>query len=52
LELKDVKDMYQLTRLATMEGPAELREFKMQALKKSDEFKQRMKDLKLKNEEL
>ena len=52
LELKDVKDMYQMTKLATMDGPAELREFKLQTLKKSDEFKQRMKDLKLKNQEL
>ena len=35
-----------------MEGPTELSEFKRQAIKKSDEFKQRMNGLKLKNEQL
>jgi hypothetical protein len=35
-----------------MEGPTELSKFKSQALKMSDEFKQRMNGLKLKNEQL
>jgi hypothetical protein len=35
-----------------MEGPTEFSEFKRQALIMSDEFKQRMNGLKLKNEQL